>query len=101
VVKLPGGVFGSLRMRHFGGARPLVEGNSVTAAATTSFDMLVGYERTNFSLGLSFLNLFNSNDHDIDYFYESQLRGEPAPVADLHFHPLEPFNLRFWMNWKF
>jgi len=101
VVKLPSGVFGSLRMRHFGGARPLVEDNSVSAAATTSFDMLVGYERPNFSIGLSFLNLFNSNDHDIDYFYESQLRGEAAPVEDLHFHPLEPFNARLWMNWRF
>ncbi|MBL8796328.1 MAG: TonB-dependent receptor plug domain-containing protein [Planctomycetia bacterium] len=101
VVRLPSGWFGSLRMRHFGGARPLVEDNSVSAAATTSFDMLVGYERPNFSLGMSFLNLFNSNDHDIDYFYETQLRGEAAPVADLNFHPLEPFNLRMWMNWKF
>ena len=99
--RLPNGWFGSFKMRHFGGARPLTENNSVTAAATTAFDMLLGYERENFSIGVMFLNLFNSNDHDIDYFYESQLRTDTAPVADLHYHPLEPFNARFWLTWKF
>lgn len=73
----------------------------VTAAATTVFDMLLGYETDNFSVGVMFLNLFNSNDHDIDYFYESQLRTDSAPVDDLHYHPLEPFNARFWLTWKF
>jgi len=100
-MRLPSGWFGSFKMRHFGGARPLVEDNSITAPATTSFDMLVGYERKDFSIGVMFLNLFNSNDHDMEYYYESQLRTDSAPVADIHFHPLEPFNVRFWATWKF
>jgi hypothetical protein len=38
--------------------------------------------------------LFDKNDNDITYFYESQLPGEAAPVADFHFHPVEPRILR-------
>ena len=40
------------------------------------------------------LNLFNRNASDIDYFYQSQLRGEAAPSGDLHFHPVESRSLR-------
>ena len=36
----------------------------------------------------------DSRDNDITYFYESQLPGESAPVADRHFHPVEPRTLR-------
>ena len=32
--------------------------------------------------------------NQIEYFYESQLRGEPAPVADRHVHPIEPLAVR-------
>ena len=45
-------------------------------------------------LGAEVLNLFNRKVDDITYFYESQLRGEAAAVADKHFHPVEPRSLR-------
>ena len=35
-------------------------------------------------------NLFDRKVNDIQYFYESQLPGEAAPVADRHVHPAEP-----------
>lgn len=36
-------------------------------------------------------NLFDRKASDIDYFYASRLKGEPAEgVNDLHFHPVEP-----------
>ena len=38
---------------------------------------------------LDVFNLLNRKDHDIDYFYASQLAGERAPVSDIHFHPVE------------
>jgi hypothetical protein len=42
------------------------------------------------------LNLFNSKSSDIDYFYASRLNGEPSGgVNGVHFHPVEPFTLRF------
>ena len=45
-------------------------------------------------LHLDVHNLFNRKASDIDYFYASRLRGEPAPVDDIHFHPAEPRSLR-------
>jgi hypothetical protein len=47
------------------------------------------------------LNLFNAHGDDITYFYESQLPGEAQPVADRHFHPVEPrtFRLTLKLHW--
>ena len=45
-------------------------------------------ERLKVTFGI--FNLFGEDASDIRYFYESQLPGEPAPVADIHFHPVEP-----------
>ena len=39
---------------------------------------------------LDVFNLFDRDDHDIDYFYVSRLPGEPPEgVDDRHFHPVE------------
>jgi len=46
-------------------------------------------------------NLTNRRAADIDYSYESQLKTESAPVADTHFHPVEPRNLRIGASWRF
>jgi hypothetical protein len=48
------------------------------------------------------LNLFDSKDDDIAYWYASRLPGEPAAgVDDYHFHPIEPRDLRAYFTWKF
>ena len=39
-------------------------------------------------------NLTNRRASAIDYFYESQLRGESAPQPDIHFHPIESRSFR-------
>ena len=39
-------------------------------------------------------NVFDAEDNDITYFYESQLSGETEPVEDIHFHPVAPRTLR-------
>jgi hypothetical protein len=46
-------------------------------------------------------NLFDREASDIEYFYESQLAGEPGPVEDIHFHPVEPRNLRVTLTGRF
>jgi hypothetical protein len=44
---------------------------------------------------LEALNLFDSRDDEIQYFYTSRLRGEPVSgVDDYHFHPFEPRTVR-------
>jgi hypothetical protein len=48
------------------------------------------------------LNLLDSRDNDITYFYASRLPGEPAEgVDDIHFHPLEPRQLRVTVRYAF
>ena len=48
------------------------------------------------------LNLLDSDDHDIDYYYASRLPGEPAGgVEDIHFHILEPRTVRVYATYKF
>jgi hypothetical protein len=41
------------------------------------------------------------DDNDITYFYESRLPGESQPVADRHFHPVEPRTLRITLETRF
>ena len=52
-------------------------------------------------LELEGFNLTNRRDSAIDYFYASQLKGETAPVDDVHFHPVEPRSFRITLvkNW--
>jgi TonB dependent receptor/TonB-dependent Receptor Plug Domain len=95
-----GGLFGAVRMRHFG-SYPLREDNSVRATATTLFNAEVGYLlQSGIRLQLSMLNLFDSKASDIQYYYTSRLPGEPADgVDDVHFHPVEPRQVRISLGW--
>ncbi|PKO83574.1 MAG: TonB-dependent receptor [Betaproteobacteria bacterium HGW-Betaproteobacteria-11] len=93
--------FGAFRIRHFG-PRPLIEDNSVRSVSTTLANLRLGYKfdgRTR--LILDVFNLFDRKVSDIDYWYESQLRGETAPVADIHTHPAEPRTARITLAYNF
>lgn len=90
----------TLRLRHFGEA-PLIEDGSVFSEPTTIVNLGlykdIGFARLSFDV----LNLFDSKDADITYFFESQLQGEPAPLADFHLHPIEPRQIRASMTARF
>lgn len=47
------------------------------------------------------LNLFNSEDYDIEYFYESQLPNEAEPVADHHVHRFVPRSVRLKVSYEY
>ena len=96
------GLFGSVRLRYFG-ERPLIEDASVTSEASTVTNLRVGYSFDELTFKLDVLNLFDSNDHDIDYFYPSRLASDPlgAEIDDLHYHVLEPRTLRVSMSLAF
>lgn len=83
----------SLRLRHFA-AYPLIEDDTQRAGSTTLVNLGAGYTWRFLTFDLLVVNLFDSKDSDIQYFYESQLPGEPAPVADTHLHPVEPRQVR-------
>jgi outer membrane receptor protein involved in Fe transport len=97
----PNGWFGGARFRHFGEA-PLIEDDSVRSDPTTIVNLEAGYRiGKRYKLSAAVYNVFDSNDNDITYFYESQLANEIAPVADIHFHPVEPRTVRFTLSGTF
>lgn len=83
----------TLRLRRFGEA-PLIEDGSVFSEPTTVVNMGLYQNLGPIRLSLDILNLLDSKDADITYFFESQLPGEPAPVEDIHLHPVEPRQFR-------
>ena len=87
-------------MRYFG-PRPLIEDDSVRSDSTTVVNLGAGYTWQRLAFTVEILNLFNSHDHDIDYFYPSQLQSEAAPVNDIHFHPVEPLGVRGGVAYTF
>lgn len=89
-----GGFAGTLRVRHFGSA-PLIEDGSVRSDATTIANLGAYYSWRGGRIGIDLFNLFDAKESDISYFYASRLPGEPAEgVEDIHFHPVEPRQLR-------
>ncbi|HYW08859.1 MAG TPA: TonB-dependent receptor, partial [Longimicrobium sp.] len=96
------GAFGALRLRYFG-AYPLTEDNSVRARVSSLVNADAGYQlRSGTRLQATVLNLLNGRADDIQYFYASRLPGEPAEgVENLHFHPVEPRQLRLSLQWAF
>lgn len=101
-VQFDNGLFGSLRLRYFG-KRPLIEDASVKSDPTTVTNLRVGYSYDNLTFKLDLLNLFDSNDHDIDYFYASRLAGETEldGVEDIHYHVIEPRTVRASVSYAF
>ena len=92
---------GALRLRWFG-PRPLIEDDSVRSQASVTLGGRLGYRiAKDWQLELEGFNLTNRRDSAIDYFYASQLKGETAPVDDVHFHPVEPRSFRITLvkNW--
>ncbi|WP_394174183.1 TonB-dependent receptor [Thalassotalea litorea] len=92
--------FGSLRFRYFG-KRPLTEDGSEYSGKTASWNTRIGYDNNNWRVSVDVFNLFNSRDHDIDYFYESKLMAESIGVEDVHFHPIEPRTVRLAFEIKY
>jgi hypothetical protein len=99
-VQLENGLLAGLRLRYFG-PRPLIEDDSVRSNSTTLVNGRLGYKWKNLTIALDVLNIFNQKSSDIDYYYASQLQGEPGPVNDIHFHPVEPREYRIGMTVQF
>ncbi len=84
------------------GSGPLESTNTVRSRPSITTNLRLGYQlNKQVEFGLDVFNLFNRRNNDIQYFYESQLPGEAAPVADRHIHPAEPRSLRVSMKVNF
>ncbi|MEX0737719.1 MAG: TonB-dependent receptor [Pseudohongiella sp.] len=92
---------GGIRLRYLGEA-PLTEARLPRSESTFLMNAQTTYNFTpNLSLTLELLNVLDSDDRDITYFYESQLPGEASPVEDIHFHPVEPRSVRMSIQARF
>ena len=77
------------------GPAPLIEDNSARSNPATLFNGLLDYDFRRFKVKVEVLNLLDSRDDEIQYFYASRLRGEPVDgVDDYHFHQFEPRTVR-------
>lgn len=91
----------TLRWRHVG-AYPLIEDDSQRAAGSEMLNLRVGRELGAWNIDLELLNLLDSEDHDIEYYYASRLPDEPdAGIEDRHFHVFEPRALRLSVSYAF
>lgn len=96
------GWFGSLRVRYFG-ERPLIEDGSVKSDPSTVWNLRAGYRVADWTFKADILNLTDSDDHDIDYYYASRLGSEPTGLEteDIHYHVLEPRTIRVSAGYQF
>jgi TonB dependent receptor/TonB-dependent Receptor Plug Domain len=97
----PGGAFTLTgQLRHFGRA-PLIEDGSVRSDPTTLVNLGAYWERGPITVGAEVFNVFDAEDADITYFFESRLPGEAEAVSDRHFRPVEPRQLRVSVRAQF
>jgi len=81
------------------GSGPLTEDDSVRSRSSLTANLRIGRKLwRNSELTLDVFNLFNRKANDIEYFYESRLPAEGAPVADRHAHPAEPRTVRLMVR---
>ncbi len=104
----PRGWFAAARLRYFG-SRPLIGDNSVSSHATRLVNLAGGRRfGRQLKLGVQVINALNSKDHDIDYYFASRLTPPGAPALDpaagvssIHFHPVEPLNVRAYLAYYY
>ncbi|MEO6155290.1 MAG: TonB-dependent receptor, partial [Thermomonas sp.] len=95
------GWLASAQLKHFG-RYPLIEDNSIKSQGSTLLNLRVGRDWSSVGVYLDVLNVLNSDDHDIDYYYSSRLQGEPAGgMDDVHFHVFPKRSLRLSVRYNF
>jgi len=91
----------SLQWRYLGSGS-LIEDNSVRSRSSLTTNLRVSRKLWDKAeLTVDVFNLTDRKVNDIEYFYESRLPGEAAPVADRHVHPAEPRTLRVTLKMGF
>ncbi|CAN7518087.1 TonB-dependent receptor [Phenylobacterium sp. LjRoot219] len=92
---------GAIRLRHLGPS-PLVEDNSVRDQGSTVVNMRGARKFADFEVYGELLNVFNSRDKDIAYFYESYITAfDPEPVEGRMSRVVEPRTVRLGMTYRF
>jgi len=108
--KFPYDLYAALRLRYLGDY-PLTESGDQDSGSTTLVNLRLGWDQAppdgaaqgkgDWAAHIDLLNLLDSHDRDIAYYYESRLEGEDSGVEDIHFHPVEPFSVRVGIQRRF
>ncbi|HTI67006.1 MAG TPA: TonB-dependent receptor [Caulobacteraceae bacterium] len=92
---------GSLRLRHLGGY-PLIEDNSQRDPGSNVVNARGARKFANVEVYAEVLNVLNSRDKDITYWYESFIPGfDKAPVEGTLSRVVEPRTIRVGAKYKF
>jgi hypothetical protein len=94
------GMYGSMRLRHFGDV-PLDSSGVYWAGSTTVVNMATGYKFQKYKVELNVLNIFNSTDNDIAYAYQYAYPAGATPQTGIMKHPVEPRMLRLTFTYNF
>ncbi len=71
------------------------------SAASSIWNLRLGYQTADWTFKADVLNLRDSDDHDIDYFYASRLPGESEGEDDIHYHVIEPRTVGLFVGYQF
>ncbi len=96
------GFTSSLRLRYFG-PRDLTSDGLVRSESTILLNAGAAYQlNKTWEISADIFNLLDRRDHDIDYYYESRVSPlEAASTSQIHFHPVEPIQVRFALTAHF
>jgi TonB-dependent receptor-like protein len=95
------GFSSSLRLRYFG-PRDLTSDGIFRSNAMALLNGTIRYRfNEKWRASAEFLNMLNRRAHDIDYAYTSQITPKATPAFADVFHPVEPFQARFWLRRTF
>ncbi|HEX9263660.1 MAG TPA: TonB-dependent receptor plug domain-containing protein [Candidatus Binatia bacterium] len=97
--------YGGLTARHASGLEGRIQMRSVgdrwgdeqrtsTIHGYTIFDLLAKYKWQRYEFLFSIINIANKKWRAAQFFHDSQLRTEGAPVSDIHFTPGEPLTIK-------
>lgn len=81
--------------------RPANEDFSVKALGYFILDATIAYERKKFMVSLTVENILNTKWNEAQFDTQSQLKGETAPVDELHFTAGTPVALKFGVSYFF
>lgn len=92
-VVAPNGIFGTIRMRHFGSV-PLDPSGRFWAGATSIVNLGVGYTQKRYKLEVDLFNLLGTKHNDIAYAYDYAYPAGAEGQSGLMKHPVEPRMVR-------
>ena len=95
------GTFSASVQARFVGDRPATEDETVDAQGYSVWDLVVRYSTEYLDLFVRVDNVFDKRWRETQFFSESQLPTDPAPVEEIHFTPGNPIGIEGGIRLKF